>query len=388
MGKKRTKQRTEAKVAVLREHFLILTGDVTEAIILNQLLYWTDIINKNDEQLIDEIEELEAQGKIEVAKEKENSIRDGWFFKSAKMLSAEIMMAAPSTVGKKLQSLEQKGLIQAKRTDDPNEAKYYRVNLTALRTKLLEIGFTLKGEIIDLAKVEQAEVKGQRKVAKGSRKKKKEERQKEANKGSNPPPIEEGHVPSSNRGTPPPIEDTPPPMEDTPPLIEDKKNTIGDHHSKDHSHKTTDHHQEGGDDDDAGAANPQPWETNEQYKEFNNAYVAVGADPIFDHETHYPKFLDAVSKVGFDDLYLATMKYITEEGAKAQIVYFLSGVYNSYLPKKKTSRQDKPSRLPKMLQLQQDGDQEPVKSEESNDGIDKIKAKLKQMNEKFAEVGK
>jgi hypothetical protein len=347
MGKKRTKQRTEAKVAVIREHFLLLTGDLTEAAVLNQLLFWTDIVNKNDEQLIDEIEELEKQGKIQVAKEKENEIREGWFFKSAKKLSEEIMLAAPSTVGKKLQSLEKKGLIQGKRSDDPNEAKYYKVNLPVLRSKLLEIGFTLKGEILDLQRVEQAEVKGQRKVEKGSRKKKKEEK----NKGSNPPPIEDGHAhPSSNGGTPPLLEDTPSPMEEPPSLMEDKKITGKDHGTRSHEKINQ-------------SSSPQINEV-DIINEVKKAYEGLIDDKLF-------------------DLVVIRVKQRKPNDLKKYLSTAIEEEIKLLYEKEKEAQQQKGELLPKSLQWQLDhGDEQsqpaPLDKQKS------IQEKLKRMNERLA----
>lgn len=57
-------------------------------------------------------------------------------------------------------------------------------------------------------------------------------------------------------------------------------------------------------------------------------------------------------------------------------------------PKRRLVRK-KPEKLPEMLRLQMEEQQppEPVNSEESNERIANIQAKLKQMNEKFAKVG-
>ena len=140
------------------------------------------------------------------------------------------------------------------------------------------------------------------------------------------------------------------------------------------------HHQKPTDDD--ASADPKPWETDEQYKAYNKLYVEAGADPILDHEKHYEKFKQAVAKVGFGFLCAAAQNYIQEEGEAAQIVYFLSGTYNNYLPKKKAEKksrhQDKQSGsdLPQSFKEQQSEVQKTPDDEQQA----LIRAKLAEMN--------
>lgn len=158
------------------------------------------------------------------------------------------------------------------------------------------------------------------------------------------------------------------------------------------------HHHQKPDDDDASAA-VDPWEIDEQYNTYNSMYVKVGADPIFDHPTHYPKFKAVVERIGFDALCQATEKYLQQEGKHAQIVYFLSGKYNEYLPKKQekqakenTHKQDKPSKqdkhqLPETLRAQM-ADQQANQTSQAMDLEQQalIREKLRLMHEQSKNV--
>jgi predicted transcriptional regulator len=138
--------------------------------------------------------------------------------------------------------------------------------------------------------------------------------------------------------------------------------------------------------DDDASADPKPWETDFQYKGFRQIFTKAGADDIFDHETHYQTYQRSLEKVGYSLLCSAAEKYIQEEGEAAQIVYFLSGTYNNYLPKKKAEkksrRQDKPSGsdLPESLRKQQSEKSAPDQEEDLSEQQALIRAKLAEMN--------
>jgi hypothetical protein len=100
-------------------------------------------------------------------------------------------------------------------------------------------------------------------------------------------------------------------------------------------------------DDDAERI-PEKWESDSKYIAFREIFVETGADDIKKPSDHYQKFLDAITKTGFVKLIAAAEKYIEKEREEAQIVLFLSGLYNQYLPKENKPASKKRTRVAQM----------------------------------------
>ncbi|WP_222704937.1 helix-turn-helix domain-containing protein [Risungbinella massiliensis] len=134
------------------------------------------------------------------------------------------------------------------------------------------------------------------------------------------------------------------------------------------------------------------WETDNQYLALRSTFTSVGADDIKKHEEHHNKFLEAIQKVGFPDLIGAASKYIKATGKNAQIVLFLSGLFNEYLDKPKkqkvthlpTKNKDN-SDLPESVRNQEEGktSNDDLTDEEFEKMKAQLHAKMKKMDENF-----
>jgi hypothetical protein len=132
------------KRAVIKEEYIEITGDLTEAIILNQMIYWSERVKDFDKFIAQEKEQMDNPNK----NESEYKLLNGWIHKSAAELKDEIMSAdSQRTIARKMQNLVDKGFLQ--RRNNPKagyDRKYqYRVNLVAIKAALDKQGLPLDG---------------------------------------------------------------------------------------------------------------------------------------------------------------------------------------------------------------------------------------------------
>lgn len=133
------------KVAVIREEFVALTGDPLMAVVLNQLLYWTQRVNDFDLLLE---EEIKRNPECNVP------LRHGWIYKSAEELSKETMVRlSRSTMRRYLSFLVSKGWVNERANPYKwNKTTQYRLNLSNLQEDLLALGYCLPGFSLPLKK--------------------------------------------------------------------------------------------------------------------------------------------------------------------------------------------------------------------------------------------
>lgn len=143
------------KRAVIKEELVALTGDFKKAIVLNQMIYWSERVKDKDEFLEAEIKRSTmAMGKQEYEKaEKIQEIEKhlmsyGWIYKSATELSEETMIGcSKSTMHRYLEELVQKEWLSKRK--NPNwkgdNTFQYRVNLINIQKGLQTLGFALEG---------------------------------------------------------------------------------------------------------------------------------------------------------------------------------------------------------------------------------------------------
>lgn len=126
---------SKRKVALLREEFVALTHDPFMAILLNQLVYWSQRVKDGDDFLREESKDSHTSSY-------------GWFYKSAEELMTEIMTCVSiSTLRRHLKHLEDKGWIST-RTNPLNKwdkTAQYRVNLKKLSIDMKYLGHSLEG---------------------------------------------------------------------------------------------------------------------------------------------------------------------------------------------------------------------------------------------------
>lgn len=131
------------KRAVIKEELVALTGDFVQAVILNQLLYWTERVNDFDAFLAEEAKRKEAHGE-----DASLELNNGWIYKKAEELADETMLTvSPNTIRSKLKALVSAGFV-SQRTNPRykwDKTMQYRVNVLYLQEELNNIGYELDG---------------------------------------------------------------------------------------------------------------------------------------------------------------------------------------------------------------------------------------------------
>ena len=130
--------------AVIKEEYVAITGDMMEAVILSQMIYWSERVNDFDKFIGEERNRQQLCGE----KIDDFPLLCGWIHKSAGELKEEIMSDdSPKTILRKLDSLVTKGFISRRRNPDhPYDRIYqYRVNFMVLLDSLAQEGYTLEG---------------------------------------------------------------------------------------------------------------------------------------------------------------------------------------------------------------------------------------------------
>lgn len=134
---------------VIKEELVELTGHYIKALILQQMIFWSERVNDFDLFL------------AETKRRHENSEVDlqyGWIYKNSKELSKELMIdASHQTMRRYLQSLVEDGFIlerhNPKKTWD--RTMQYRVDLVAVARALNKIGYSLEGySMLDASNVQ------------------------------------------------------------------------------------------------------------------------------------------------------------------------------------------------------------------------------------------
>jgi len=126
------------KRVVIKEELVALTGDGLSALILNQLLYWSERVRDFDE-FIEEEEQRGGDPNVEPTR--------GWIYKTASELGEEIMLGVSGrTVQRRLDDLVEAGYID--RRESPHKwdrTLQYRPNIYAIQRGLARLGYVLDG---------------------------------------------------------------------------------------------------------------------------------------------------------------------------------------------------------------------------------------------------
>ena len=124
------------KRIVIKEEFVAITGNYIDAILLSQLLYWSERVKDFD--LFIEQEQSEQS---------EIKHKYGWIYKSYSELSDETMIGlSPSNVKKHLEKLIELGFISTRQNKNKwDRRKEYKINLIAIQNELLKNGYALDG---------------------------------------------------------------------------------------------------------------------------------------------------------------------------------------------------------------------------------------------------
>jgi len=136
-------QPMRTKTAVLREEYLAITGNVTVAMLLNQMIYWSERVRDADKFAAEENKRMEDDGNTG------NQILNyGWIYKTAADAANDLMnMASEKTFGRAFKTLIELGFLDKRQ--NPNHTYdhtlQYRVNLLKIQSTLAKHGYVLNG---------------------------------------------------------------------------------------------------------------------------------------------------------------------------------------------------------------------------------------------------
>lgn len=132
------------KRCVIKEEFVALTGDFKKAVVLNQMIYWSERVRDFDKF----IEEEKNRAAMHQVDPQNKELTNGWIYKKAEELSQETMLGiSKNTMGRILEYLVSKGWLDRRRNPRYNYDKtyQYRVNIIKIQKDLLYIGYHLEG---------------------------------------------------------------------------------------------------------------------------------------------------------------------------------------------------------------------------------------------------
>ena len=124
-----------SNVAIIREELVMLTNNPSIAVVLNQLLYWTQRISDFDLLIAEE-------------NSSENKRAHGWFYKSAQELIEETMIQVSKvTMRRYLSFLAEQGWLLERGNPKYkwDKTTQYRLNLSQLQSDLQTLGYSLPG---------------------------------------------------------------------------------------------------------------------------------------------------------------------------------------------------------------------------------------------------
>ena len=128
------------KKAVLREDLMAVTKDLTQSMVLSQMLYWTKTLDQVNQLIFEENKRLaeESQPQCEY--------NYGWIWKSAREMREDLMMAfTEDSIQKAFSALSACGLLMKRNNPKIRYDRklQYRVDLLLLRRKLKECGWAM-----------------------------------------------------------------------------------------------------------------------------------------------------------------------------------------------------------------------------------------------------
>lgn len=138
------------KRAVIKEELVELTGDFKEAVVLNQLIFWSERVKDSDQFIHEELERQRkfADGSVETTEDIKENLKNGWIYKTSEEMIAEVMITCGrKTMDRIFVSLVEKGFVSKRRNPKYKWDKtwQYRVNLNEVQSDLLKLGYSLEG---------------------------------------------------------------------------------------------------------------------------------------------------------------------------------------------------------------------------------------------------
>lgn len=141
------KKVNKLKRAVVREEYVALTGCYKKAIVLNQMIYWSERIRDFKKFIEEENERLEENDEQKI------NLEAGWIYKKAEELSEETMMKLSKSSMLRILN----DLVEAKFLNRRRNPKYkwdktyqYRVDLIYISDELSKIDYSLNDYKVDI----------------------------------------------------------------------------------------------------------------------------------------------------------------------------------------------------------------------------------------------
>ena len=130
------------KRSVIKEELVKLTGDFKKAVILNQMIFWSERVNDFDKFIEAERNRMESHGEDLTMRP-----QNGWIYKSAEELSEETMLGlSPKNMRTHIKELVKNGWLD-ERTNPHykwDRTKQYRVNIVKIQQDLYKLGYALE----------------------------------------------------------------------------------------------------------------------------------------------------------------------------------------------------------------------------------------------------
>lgn len=138
------------KRVVLKEELVALTGNFVHAVVLNQMIYWSERVKDSDQFIKEEMERIRkfSDGSQETPEDIENYLRNGWIYKKAQDLVDECMgICSRQTMSRVLNDLVKSGWLEKRKNPKYkwDRTWQYRVNLLKIQHDLQKIGYALEG---------------------------------------------------------------------------------------------------------------------------------------------------------------------------------------------------------------------------------------------------
>lgn len=133
------------QMAILREEYLSITDGWQSAVILNHFIFLLKRTRSFHAYLVELKSILPDENVLDADT---TGISSGWFYKSARQLSQELMFGwSPSTTLKYVNKLVESNLVERRRNPNFNWDKtyQYRPNIPVIQSRLAEHGFVLDG---------------------------------------------------------------------------------------------------------------------------------------------------------------------------------------------------------------------------------------------------
>ena len=145
------------KRSVIKEELVELTGDFKLAIVLGQMIYWSEKVKDIDAYIVEEKERYMKFGTDE-DDIPSMELSNGWIYKKAEELSDETMIGVkPKAMRSYLKALVDEGWLDQRRNPriKMDRVLQYRVNIAKIQKDLLALGYCLDGYGINLGDISQ-----------------------------------------------------------------------------------------------------------------------------------------------------------------------------------------------------------------------------------------